>query len=85
LVQWSFVLCKHTPFLTQTRPPRFADAPWGAGPLLLTVGADWLSFAPTAEGTPVQSAVLHRVAIPDGYGRDRYSLPFLVNLRPTEK
>ena len=56
-------------------------APWGAGPLLLTVGAEWLGLrgAPLAH---VESAVLHRVAVPHDLGRDRFSLPFLVRLAP---
>jgi hypothetical protein len=57
---------------------------WGAGPLLLTIGSDWLGFPPTAEGLPVESAVLHRVVVPADYARDRLSLPFLVTLRPVQ-
>lgn len=58
------------------------EACWGPGPLLLTIGSDWLSFPPTAVGLPVESAVLHRVAVPVDYARDRLSLPFLVTLSP---
>jgi hypothetical protein len=61
------------------------EEPWSPGPLLLTIGSDWLSFPPTAEGLPVESAVLHRVAVPTDYARDRFSLPFLVTLRPIQE
>mmetsp|Transcript_20648 Transcript_20648/g.63107 ORF Transcript_20648/g.63107 Transcript_20648/m.63107 type:complete len:287 (-) Transcript_20648:173-1033(-) len=61
------------------------DEDWSAGPLLLTIGSEWLKFPPTAAAMPVVSAVLHRVAMPLNSPRDRFSLPFLVNLRTIRK
>ena len=50
--------------------------PWSEGTLLLTVGLEWLQSDALL---PMECAVLHRVVVPDG--RERLSLPFLVNGR----
>ena len=70
--------------LRELEEEHWADVslPWEEGPLLLTIGTDWLDGVPTQcpGGAPVtvDCAVLHRVA--DSLDRDRRSLPFLISL-----
>ena len=75
---------------SSAEPPPLTDAQWAhvehdwaRDPLLLTVGASWLSSDLMRERCPARCAALHRVALPPGV-QQRHSLPFLADLVPAE-
>ena len=56
---------------------------WARDPLLLTIGASWLTSDLVRERCPARCAALHRVVLPSG-SHARHSLPFLADLVPRE-
>lgn len=57
----------------------YIDVDWPRDPLLLTIGASWLSSELMRERCPARCAALHRVVLPPGTHK-RLSLPFLADL-----
>jgi hypothetical protein len=56
----------------------YVEHDWARDPLLLTVGASWLSHELVRERCPARCAALHRVVLPPGVTQ-RHSLPYLAD------